>query len=68
MAKGFGNLQTAVDHAGSLGDENYYRIANSRGLGGASVVGKGIPALDLDHYLSKTMTRKVSNAWGDLSR
>lgn len=68
MARGFDNLQTAVDHAGSLGEQNSYRIANSRGLGGGAVVGAGIPAMDLDRYLGKGMARKVSTIWGDLSR
>lgn len=68
VAKGFDNLQKAVDHAGSLGEENSYRIANPVGLGGGSVAGKGIPAVDLDRYLSKRMTRKVEANWGEMSR
>lgn len=68
VAKGFDNLQKAVDHAGSLGEENSYRIANPVGLGGGSVAGKGIPAVDLDRYLSKRMTRRVEANWGEMSR
>ena len=68
VAKGFDNLQRAVDHAGSLGDENSYRIANPAGLAGGSVAGKGIPAGELDHYLSKRMTKKIEVNWGEMSR
>lgn len=68
IAKGFDNLQQAVDHAGSLGEENSYRIANHVGLGGGSVTGKGIPAAELDQYLSKSMTRKIEVNWGQMSR
>lgn len=68
VAKGFDNLQRAVDHAGSLGDENSYRIANPVGLAGGSVVGRGIPAGELDRYLSKRMTKKIDVNWGDMSR
>ncbi|CAM9769427.1 unnamed protein product, partial [Hapterophycus canaliculatus] len=68
VAKGFDNLQQAVDHAGSLGEENSYRIGNRVGLGSGTVTGKGIPAVELDQYLSKSMTRKIEVNWGDLSR
>lgn len=68
MAKGFDNLQMAVDHAGALGDENSYRIANPAGLGGGLIAGAGVPAHDLDRYLSKRMTKKVEDNWGDLTR
>ncbi|CAM9637655.1 unnamed protein product [Ectocarpus sp. 12 AP-2014] len=68
VAKGFDNLQKAVDHAGSLGDDNSYRIANPAGLGGASVAGEGIPAIDLDQLLSKSMTQKIEVNWGEMSR
>lgn len=68
LAKGFDNLQKAVDHAGSLGDDNSYRIANPAGLGGASVAGEGIPAIDLDQLLSKSMTQKIEVNWGEMSR
>lgn len=67
VAKGFENLQRAVDHAGSL-EENSYRIANPDGLGGGSVAGKGIPAGELDQYLSKRMTKKIEVNWGDMFR
>lgn len=68
IAKGFDNLQKAVDHAGSLGEENSYRVANPAGLGGGSVTGSGIPAMELDRYLSKRMTKRVEANWGELSR
>ncbi|CAB1111031.1 unnamed protein product [Ectocarpus sp. CCAP 1310/34] len=68
VAKGFDNLQKAVDHAGSLGDDNSYRIANPTGLGGASVAGQGVPAIDLDQLLSKSMTQKIEVNWGEMSR
>lgn len=68
VAKGFDNLQRAVDHAGSLGDENSYRIANPVGLAGGAVAGEGIPAGELDHFLSKRMTKKIEVNWGDMSR
>ncbi|CAM9794933.1 unnamed protein product, partial [Ectocarpus sp. 13 AM-2016] len=68
VAKGFDNLQKAVDHAGSLGGDNSYRIANPAGLGGASVAGEGIPAIDLDQLLSKSMTQKIEVNWGEMSR
>ncbi|CAN0511997.1 unnamed protein product, partial [Discosporangium mesarthrocarpum] len=68
IARGFDNLQEAVDHAGSLGEQNTYRIADPRGLGGATVAGEGVPAADLDRYLGGYMTRRVEGIWGDLSR
>lgn len=68
VAKGFDNLQKAVDHAGSLGEENSYRIANPGGLGGGSVAGAGIPAVELDRHLSKRMTGRIEANWGEMSR
>eukprot|EP00903_Cladosiphon_okamuranus_P008053 g7767.t1 len=67
VAKGFDNLQRAVDHAGSLGAENSYRIANPVGLAGGSVAGEGKPAGELEHYLSRRMAKKIEANWGDLS-
>ena len=68
IAKGYDNLQKAVDHAGVMGEENSYRVANPAGLGGGTVSGAGIPAYELDHYLSKHLTKKIEVNWGDLSR
>lgn len=67
IAKGFDNLQKAVDHAGNMGEENSYRVANPAGLGGGTVTGQGIPAYELDRYLSKRLTKKVEVNWGELS-